>query len=426
MLSPNDQVKIIKVSLSGEDYFVLSQMYLPLVGMDGFSVYTALNNISNKDGLTNVTRLLDLLNLTNVGVLENALNKLEGIGIVRRFVSDSKGITLFECSRPLDSESFLKNPLLSKYLESAIGPVEYKALLTNTLKTTKPGYREITKSFDEVFRTGEKKEGIFNASLKREIKDNIRVKNDKFEYLHFKLMFNEGVIDNAILDSDAFEQSILRISYQYSLNEEEMYEAVYKALALNKKLDFELIVKNAAYIYQNKKKNITKEEKPVIFEVKEAVEYTAVDDEINKKLIKTLENSSVEKILAQYSGGKASVAELKNFARLADENGLSDGLINCLIIHILSTKNGEIPGYSYLEKIAKTWLRAGVKSVEDAIKFMNRPLETKETTKKTTKKVKSNPDWVKEYTEDIKQKGSKKLTKEEINAGINAGNDLFG
>lgn len=426
MLSPNDQVKISKVSLSGEDYFVLSQMYLPLVGMDGFSVYISLNNISNKDGLTTVTRLLDLFNLTNVGVLENALNKLEGIGLVKRFFSDSKGITLFECSKPLDSESFLKNPLLSTYLESAIGPVEYKALFNSVLKISKPGYREVTKSFDEIFKTGDKKEGIFNANLKREIKDNIRVKNDKFDYVYFKLMFNKGLIDNEVLDSEIFEQSILRVSYQYSLSEEEMYEAVYKAFTLSKNPDIELIAKNAAYIYQNKKKAISKEEKPVVFEVKEAVEYKEFDDEINKKLIKTLENSSVEKILSQYSGGKASVAELKNFARLADENGLSDGLINCLIIHILSTKNGEIPGYSYLEKIAKTWLRAGVKTVEDAIKYMNRPIETKEAPKKTNKKVKSNPDWVKEYTEDIKQKGSKKLTEEEINAGINAGNDLFG
>lgn len=426
MLSLNDQVKVIKISLSGEDYFVLSQMYLPLVGMDSFSVYVALNNITNKDGITTVTRLLDLFNLTNVGVLENSLNKLEGIGLIKRYVSDSKGITLFECSKPLDSESFLKNPLLSTYLESAIGPIEYKGLFSSVLKSNKPGFREITKSFDEVFQTGEKTEGLFNANLKREVKDNIKVKNDKFDYVYFKLMFNSGVVADEILNSSIFEESILKVSYQYSLNEEEMFEAVNKAFTLSKNPDIEIIAKNAAYIYQHKKKSVSKVEKPVVFEVKEAVEYKEVDDEITRKLIKTIENSKPEKILAQYSGGKASIAELNNFTKLAEDNGLSDGLVNCLIIHLLSTKNGEIPGYTYLEKVAKTWLRAGIKSVADALNYMNRPIESKEKTKKTSKKVKSNPEWVKEYAEDIKQKQNEKLTDEEINAGINAGNDLFG
>ncbi len=422
MLSLNDQIKISKVSLSGEDYFVLSQMYLPLIGMDSYSVYIALSNINNKDNMTTVMRLLDLFSLTNVGVLENAIIKLEGIGLVKRFVSESKGITLLQLNRPMDSESFLSNPLLSTNLENLIGPVEYKNIYNSIFKVNHAGYKEITKSYDEVFEKGTKKESAFNLDLKRNIQDNIRVKNDKFDYVYFKLMFNEESFDSKLLDSDDFEQLILRISYQYQLDEVQMHEACIKTLTLNKKIDSEALAKNAAYIYQNKKKSIAKEENEAVFTVKEAVDLKdlAVDEEDNKKLIQTLENTPVENMLAKYSGGKASVAELKNFAQLANENSLSDGLINLLIIYVLSSKNGEIPGYSYLEKIVKTWLRAGVKTVEEAIKYLNRPIEPKETTKRG-KKAKTDPEWVKEYIENIKELKEEELSEEEIAAG----KDLF-
>ena len=54
MLDVNEQIKITKIGLCGEDLFVLSQMYLPLIGVDSFSLYMILNTIKSKEKIVYV------------------------------------------------------------------------------------------------------------------------------------------------------------------------------------------------------------------------------------------------------------------------------------------------------------------------------------------------------------------------------------
>jgi len=423
MLQVNEQIKIGKTHLSGEDFFVLTQMYLPLIGMDSFSLFVTLNNVPLKDnnGVILVSKLLDLLNINNVGILENAFFKLEGIGLVKRYHSEKSGTLFFEMQPPLDAKSFLNNSLLKNYLYAQVGEVELKGLKNYVMKNRTSGYREISKRFDEVYKTGDKKESVFVESLKRDLKDNIRVKNDKFDYTIFKLLFDSEFLDPAVLDDETFEEQILRISYQYQLDEHEMYEAVVKAITIGNDLKFSDISKNAGYIYQNKKL-----EKPLVFEAKEAVEYKPEVDEDVKRMIRRFESISPLQLLEERTGGKAILSEVKNFGKISEETGLPDSVINVLIAFILTNKEGEIPSYSYIEKIAKTWYRAGVHTTLDAINYINKPIEKKET-KKVKKSEKSSPEWVKNYMENMKDKWQEEdLTEEEIDAGINAGNSLFG
>ena len=130
MLKVNDQIKIVKAMTGGEDIFVLSQMYMPLIGVDGFSLYLTINNIKAKDNVISVKKILDLMSFSNVGVLDTSFKKLEALGLVKRFYNENKNNCnyLFEMQSPLDSKSFLKNELLKNYLISSIGEVEYKSL----------------------------------------------------------------------------------------------------------------------------------------------------------------------------------------------------------------------------------------------------------------------------------------------------------
>ena len=361
MIQVNEQIKIGKTHLSGEDYFVLTQMYLPLIGMESFSLYVTLNNVPLKDnnGVILVSKLLDLLNISNVGILENAFYKLEGIGLVKRYFSEKSGNVFFEMQSPLDAKSFINNSLLYNYLYTQIGEVEIKGLKNYVMKNRVSGYKEISKRFDEVYKTGDKKTSAFVETLKKDLKDNIRVKNDKFDYTIFKLLFDSEFLDPAVLDDETFEQQILRISYQYQLDEHEMYEAVVKAITIGNDLKFSDISKNAGYIYQNKKV-----EKPLVFEAKEAVEYKPEVDESKKEVIRFYESISPTQLLARISGGKAALSEVKNFEKISEETGLPDSVINILISYIVANKEGEIPSYSYIEKIAKTWLRAKIDTTE--------------------------------------------------------------
>ena len=136
---------------------------------------------------------------------------------------------------------------------------------------------------------------------------------------------------------------------------------------------------------------------------------------------------SPTQLLAEISGGKAALSEIKNFERISEETGLPDSVINVLISYIVKNKNGEIPSYSYIEKIAKTWLRAKINTTEKAIEYINKPIEKKEIVRKYRKSEKTKPEWYDEYIEKIKEKWHEDdLTEEEINAGISAGNKLFG
>ena len=55
MLSVNEQIKITKIGICGEELFVLSQMYLPLIGIDSFSLFMILNTIKSADSISLIT-----------------------------------------------------------------------------------------------------------------------------------------------------------------------------------------------------------------------------------------------------------------------------------------------------------------------------------------------------------------------------------
>lgn len=428
MLSVNDQIKVTKIGLCGEDLFVLSQMYLPLIGIDSFSLFMILNTIKSKDKVVYVKHIMDMMGLSNVGILDNAFNKLEGIGLVKRFYNESKSSCnyLFEIQNPLDAKSFLNNNLLKNYLISQVGEVEYKVIKNYVLKSNTQGYKEITKCFDEIYKTGDKTAPLYENLLKKDLQDNIKVKNDKFDYSLFKLLFDTNFIDESVLDDETFSQEILRISYQYQLTEMEMKEAVVKAITIGKDLKFEDISKNASYIYQNKEIEV----KPLTFATKEPDVYVNDVDETVALLIERFETKSFGEVLAEFSGGKASVSEIKCFERIQDDTGFSNGVINALISYIIVNKDGEIPSYNYIEKIAKTWVRVGIKTTLDAINYINKPVEKSAKSTGRGKKAMKTSQWVDNYVDGVKEDSSankgEELSNEEIVSGLDAGSKLFG
>ena len=282
------------------------------------------------------------------------------------------------------------------------------------------GYSEVSKRFDEMFETSEKRNYHIEEIVKKNISDNIRVKNDKFDYTLFKLMFDTNFIDERVLDDEVFSKEILRISYQYQLNEEEMKEAVIKAITIGNDLKIEDVSKYAGYIYQNK--NV---EKPLVFKTKEAVSYNEGLSSEELDFINEMESQTPSQLLSKMSGGKAAVSEIRNFEKVASETGLSDSVINVLITYIVFNKEGEIPSYSYIEKIAKTWVRANIKTAYDALKYINKPANSK-TSKTVSRKTKKNSEWVNEYMNDLKDESSSEISDEEKEQGLDAADKLFG
>lgn len=398
MFNSHDIIKVNKVSLSGEDIFVLSTMYLPLIGMNSYSIYMMFNNLNSDE--SQVKTILDIIGLQSPNSFTQSVAKLEGIGLVKKYYNEEKGY-IIQLLPPISGKAFLKNDILKKYLYNQIGDVEVHNLEKRYREKKISGYTDMTLSFDEVFKPVKEKNIPVSISDNEE-SDNIKIKNQKFDYIVFKLAFDEEKYKD-LLDDPDFEEQILRISYQYQLNEQEMFEAIKRTEAINKDLSFEGIAKSAGFIYQNKEQTTV-----LGFEVKEPVSYNHELKEDQKELIRLANSLSVSKMLESISGIKPALAEINDFNKLQTLTGLPNGVINMLIIYINKVKQVEIVNYTYIEKVAKSWMKAGVKTAEDAVKYMDSQKEKTTTSKKRGKQVVEEPKWMKN-----ENKASEGLTIEE-------------
>ena len=411
MFNSHDIIKVNKVSLSGEDIFVLSTMYLPLIGMNSYSIYMMFNNLNSDEA--QVKTILDIIGLQSPNSFTQSVAKLEGIGLLKKHYNEEKGY-IIQLLAPISGKAFLKNDILKKYLYNQIGDVEVHNLEKRYREKKISGYTDMTLSFDEVFKPVKEKNIPVSIS-DSEDDDNIKIKNQKFDYLVFKLTFDDEKYKDLLNDPD-FEEQILRISYQYQLNEQEMFEAIKRTESINKDLSFEGIAKSAGYIYQNKEQTTV-----LGFEVKEPVSYNHELKDDQKELIRLANTLSVSKMLESISGIKPALAEINDFNKLQNLTGLPNGVINMLIIYINKVKQVETVNYTYIEKVAKSWMKAGVKSAEDAIKYMDSEKEKKTISKKRGKQVVEEPKWMK-----AENNKSEELTKEEQKEAEELASKLLG
>ena len=394
MFNSHDIIKVNKVSLSGEDIFVLTSMYLPLVGMNSFAIYMAFNNLNGDE--TQVKTILDIIGLQSPNAFTQSVAKLEGIGLVKKYYNEEKGYIL-QLIAPISGKAFLKNEILKGYLYNQIGDVEVHNLEKRYKEKKVTGYTDITLSFDDVFKPVKEKNIPVSINDNEEA-DNIKVKNQAFDYLIFKMSFKEEELSSDLLNDSDFEEMILKISYQYQLNEIEMKEAIKRTMSISRDLSYEGIAKSAGYIYQNKAQTTV-----LGFEVKTPESYDHNLKEDQKELIRLADSLSTAKMLESISGVKPALAELNDFNKLANLTGLSNGVINILIFYINKVKPGETVNYTYIEKVAKSWMKAGVKTTEDAVRYIETIKEKETTTKKRGKKVITEPEWKDSSAEDKKE-----------------------
>lgn len=394
--------------LNNEDYRSLTLLYLPLIGVDSFAVYSVLNSIEPEETY-NFKKLLDILNFTSMNILNQAINKLEGVGLIKTYYNETKGY-YYEILLPLSFRDFQKCEVLNSLLLSAIGQTEYDKLFLS--KSTRViGYKNVTKKFNEVFKTTERS---INTTVIKLFKDPVEVENNNFNYTLFKILFDDNILSEDVLNNKEFRENIEKISFVYHLNEEEMKEVIVKTIDIDKSIEYSAISKNARLMFSEKNDGSI----PRIETVeKDSFIASAMDDEM-RELLLHCEAHSISETLYSISGVKPSVAEISQFEKLQKNTGFSTGVINLMILYVNGMKNGELPSYNYFEKLANVWARAKVKNSYDALKYINEHKnrdisETDKENKVTKTKEKSKkptPDWYKEYTENL----DKKYAKEDI------------
>lgn len=398
MMDINSNYKVYKsFDLSGEEFFSLTRLYLPLMGMDSFSLYLFFQTLENKETY-NIRQILDSLNLSKINFLENAIDKLSALSLIKNYFHEQRGY-YFKLIQPLNLESFFSNPVLKSFLVNQVGTTEVENIIKNSDYKIR-GYPEITKRFDEVFKKSKYNyDDVYNKIFFNKIKDNLVIKNEKFDYILFKMSFDSDVIDDKVLDDEELKRNIINISYTYELTEEEMKEVILNTIAIDKDLKISDISKNAQKVYRGKHKKesfqyVTKE--PDVFVSSD------IDDD-TYKIINLLDRASPKAILESLSGITPSVSELRLLEQLSDIK-LPQGVINTMLMFIIGERQGSLPtSYNYFEKVANEWARKGLKTTKAALDYMQKEKEKpKSKSYSYNKKEKEKPEWYESYETELK------------------------
>ena len=412
-----------KIQLNNDDIDSLTKLYLPLMGLDSYALYYALSTMDEHTPY-NYKMLLDTLMLKSLNALNKASSKLEALGLLKVYKNKDNNY-LYDLLRPMEVSAFLKEEALCALLKGSIGEDEVNKLKDKYLKTYS-SYKDISKKFEDVFEINTSNDLSFIKMLTKRMSGEVEIENKNFNYALFKMLFDTSFISESALENPDFKSNILRLSHVYKLDEEKMHDVVLSALSIDKDLNYASLAKYSKLEYRNN--NETAE--PVL-STKEDDDYlTSIKDDAALALCTRLEAMSPSEVLEWYSGGKkASLAEIAMFDKVSKNTGTSIPLINLMIVYSVVTKEGEIPGQSYFEKIAATWKRAKIKTVYDGIKYMQaKAIEKESKVKGGTKKEVKLPSWYKNYKEELNKKDSenKELQESDVLDIIEAAKGLFG
>ena len=394
ILNPKDKFTIINKSNSTDyDKKILTDLYQPIIGSLSILIYMTLFNQVKADTLLSkeldhesILRILGI----NMDLFRVNKEKLEGIGLIKTYKKNSEFI--YVLYKPLDAFSFFNNPLLNTLLYNNLGNKLYKDILKEykNIKIDLSEYSEVTKSFDQVFKT---------TSLLT--LNNMDVIN--YEYAKIKMasvIDFEFVLDGLPNISESLKEDLNNIAFLYNLKDSELRELVLYSLNAKNILDLDVLLNRARDLYVFENSSL-----PTLKYIKMK---TSDENETKKeKLIKTFQNTSPFVYLkSKYKSGSPSKLEMKIIEDLLFKSKMEPEVINVLISYVLTVNNQKFTK-NYVDTIASQWLRLGIKTAEAAMKHCT---EFKSPTKNKTKVTNSKkeeilPDWFdqkqeKEETED--------------------------
>lgn len=383
-----DQLRVAAGSfLSNDDIQVLSLLYQPIIGTDGFALYFALYGLLDREKMTSNhimhKELLDILNLKLNSFLVARI-KLEAVGLLRALKGENDYV--YFLNAPLSSKVFMSGAL-GPFLYSKIGDTLFKNLYNrfSIEKIKKDEYIEITKNFDDVFES--KNITINNEAFLLEKKTGkIKINNSNFDMDSF-LNGIKAFIDRRRI-TEKFKNNILRLAYIYGFDYQEMINICMSAYN-GEVIVSELLNKKSRDYYQSKNKAKT----PNL--VLKEVDYS------NDEKVNFLLSTTPKEILETFSGMGACVSELDNINVIWEKTGWDKGVINAFILYIMKKKNGQLPSFNYLDKVASEWKRMGINDVSKASSYLETEAEPIKKVESTNEEKSSDwlDDWYKKLGE---------------------------
>ncbi|WP_148299141.1 hypothetical protein [Companilactobacillus paralimentarius] len=145
--------------LNDDDRHVLTDLYLPILGTEAFSLYLLLwEKLPNKEVVTQRKSHAELMSLLGIDLKRfyEARIKTEALGLIRTYQKkDSLGpYYIYQLFEPLSPDEFFKDDLMSIFLYEQVGESKYHLLADKYTHSDLilQNSHEITKDFLEVFQ----------------------------------------------------------------------------------------------------------------------------------------------------------------------------------------------------------------------------------------------------------------------------------
>ncbi|WP_373445999.1 replication initiation and membrane attachment family protein [Salinicoccus bachuensis] len=362
-LKPNTEFMIYNpASFEKSHLNVLNELYLPLIHQDALMAYIYLQESSLHHDTLEIRfhkEIMDELNMP-LSTFSELLEKLEGIGLVRSFVSNEAHDDLFiyELLLPLTPEDFFKDPMLSLYLYSHIGPNAYKKKKERLAYPLKPkNITEVTRKFTEVFQAGSG-EGftVPDESFKREnVSSGPNLDLDDFDFDVLFTHLKGTKIDRSFFTREV-RMLIVKLSVLFNFNAYDMKQILLSSTTQYAGIDKEQLKYEARKYYQKESRG----KLPAISKPQTENKGTEEDSYIER-----LESISPLDRLNDIRNNQPSDNDLKLVTDIIARTSLPNGVINLLLEYVYQQKNGDL-GYNYTMKIARDWEDKGIRSAKEA------------------------------------------------------------
>ena len=412
ILKEKDYLEVSVNSLVADyDRLTLTNLYQPIVGYKAISLYFTLlsefdnqkiNPIIDHEAMFNRTQM-------NAGEFVEARKHLEAIGLLKTYVSDLKGLKLYqyEIYAPKTPKLFFDNTLLYGMLIQSVGEVEANKLKTLYTIKNRPEGKEITASFIEVF-SPDFDNPAFMKAVESGSSDIITRQSAKLNSGFSYELFFKTLSEISQIKAEAFSKKdmkeIERLATLYGVNEESAANTVrdyYNPLAeKNHRLDFDAITK--VFAEEINYRSLTNKGKNKL-----NGEITGNTDLARK--INIMENANPKKYLSiLQNGSQPSYSDLMVVNTISSKFRLPNSVINAIVDYVL-TVNDNVLSKPFAEKIAGSVAREGISTAIDAMNYLKKvSSKRKKTSYEPTEEVESV------LEEQVIEEPKKLLNKEEL------------
>lgn len=410
LLPADTYVVINKTILYDEDRKILTDLYLPIIGMEAVMLYFTFwsdldsSQIVSKD--FSHQKLVSSLRMT-IGEIETAREKLEAIGLIKTLIKTGNvNNYIYELYSPVSASEFLSHPILNIVLYSNIGKQEYdniiKAFKIPRFNTS--NYKDITKSFNDVFQSTTLTS--YDLSLEdirkyNKLKLNI---NSNFDFNFLISSMPKNIDTNKVFTKEV-KELIINLSFIYDIDAVKMSNIIKGCFNERGTINKEELRKSSRNYYQFDNGGIL----PTIIDNSQP-EYLRkpIGNTSNRaKMIYTFETISPRELLiSKNKGNEPTRRDLKLVEDLLIDYKLKPGVVNVLIDYVLNVNEKKLTR-GLVEMLAGEWQRLGIETVEEAMNTAEK--EHKKRNKRIVKienKSQNIPDWF-----------DKKISKKEINDG---------